>query len=296
MRTLLLVLLLALASLTPCVHAADPGPLTIRFTANSGGKLRECSCPGDPYGGLAERVTVIDNIRKTSPEPFLLLDAGDMVGLFGDYTLKARTVMQLMNLMGYDAAAAGENELFRGVGQALETAGAARFPILSASIVRASDNSQVFPSHAILHVGAVTVGVTAVCDSSCYVTVQEMNYDYRVLPLEKALPPALDALADCDWIVVLSQMVPEANSALLARYPAVDLVIQGYGNQRTAEPVVTRDGVIVAPGADGAFVGTIVLRKNGGIAAVERVDWAPVLDVRMPKKAAELVKDYYEAF
>ena len=75
--------------------------LTIVYTANSNGKLIECNCPGDPYGGLSERVTLIHKLRKKE-KPFLLVDSGNMVSLFGDYDLKASCVIRMMNLMKYD--------------------------------------------------------------------------------------------------------------------------------------------------------------------------------------------------
>ena len=70
------------------IRADGPVRLTVVYTGNIDGKLRGCSCPGDPFGGLVERATLIGDIRDRAGGPFLLLDAGNIAGLFGDYDLK----------------------------------------------------------------------------------------------------------------------------------------------------------------------------------------------------------------
>src|SRR3989339_1372597 len=158
--------------------------LTIAYTANSWGKLQVCGCPGDPYGGLGERVTLIKELRNSEKKPYLLLDAGNMVSLFGDFQGKGATVMNLMNLMKYDAAAVGPNELFYGLSGALSIEKKAEFPLIGSLIADKKGLSAAFKPYVILKSGGTSVLVMSVCDSvsAVLVTGPQRKNDYSFLP------------------------------------------------------------------------------------------------------------------
>lgn len=284
-----LALILITASVT-----ASAAELTVAYTANSSGKLTACSCPGDPYGGLAERVTLVKKLRKEEKN-LLLLDAGNMVSLFGDYDVRAACIMRLMNLMGYAAAGVGRQELFRNAPPALAMSRVARFPFLSATVLSAKGGEPVFRPYAILKAGKTTVGVTAISDSSAYFPELNRPFDYTLRPVEQALGPILAELrGKVDFIIVLSHMEPGRSERLLERFPGVDLVIQGYGNRELEKPKPVARGFLAAPGDRGQYVGLIRLEKNGGGASVlKRGELIPVLDIDQDKKAMGLVKEYY---
>ena len=134
--------------------------LTIAYTANTSGKLTECGCPSDPYGGLAERVTLIKQLRAKE-KSFLLLDAGNMVNLFGDYEERSACVARLMNLMGYDASCVGKQEMYNGTASAQKLIRTAKFPILSSTIAWKDDSKPIFQQYSIAKSGNITVGIIA---------------------------------------------------------------------------------------------------------------------------------------
>lgn len=289
------VLFLAAACLLSGAAAARPGArLTVAYTANSSGKMTVCGCPGDPYGGLVERVTLIKRLRAES-EPFLLLDAGNMVSLFGDFDERAACVMRLMNLMGYDAAGVGRQEMFRCIAPARSMSGAANFPFLSATIADKNSRRPVFIPYIVKRIGDVRVGVTSVCDSTAYILDLNRVFDYSVIPLDTALKPVLDAMEGAtDFIVVLSQMDTAKNEKLLRTYPSVDLVIEGSGNKALETQVSASRGVIVAPGGRSQYVGMITLEKDGSASPkVTRARLCEVLDIPADKRAGEIVRAYY---
>ena len=267
--------------------------LTIVYTANSNGKLMYCNCPGDPYGGLSERVTLIRELRKKE-QPFLLVDSGNMVGLFGDYDLKASCVIRMMNLMKYNAAAAARNEMFKGIPRALAMSGKAKFPVISASIADKTEQKLVFKSYVTRKISGTTVTITAVCDSSCFVMGNSMEYDYTTLPVSDTLSGILNEVSpESDFIVVLSQMTPDSNIALLRDFPSVDIVVESYGNKKYEPPVTTPNGIIVSPGHSGQFVGLITIEKSDGKVNIKRSEMIPVLNIPEDKKAHKLVVEYY---
>ncbi len=285
--------LLALVLLT-ISRSALSEEVVLAYTANSSGKLTACGCPGDPYGGLAERVTLIRTLRKEEKN-LLLLDAGNMVSLFGDYEARADCVMRMMNLMDYDAAGVGRMELFRNTSPALVMGRTARFPLLSANILPVKGGSPVFRPYTVLTAGKVSVAVIGVCDSTAFFPELNRPSDFTVIPAEQALAPVLSELrGKADFIVVLSHMEPARSEQLLERFPELDLVIQGYGNRELEKPKKVSRGFFAAPGDRGQFVGVIRLEKNGVRAPVlKRGELIPVLDIPEDKKAMDMVKQYY---
>lgn len=270
--------------------------ITIAYTAGTSGKLAACGCPGDPYGGLSERATLVSKLRAKEG-PILLLDAGNMVSLFGDFQERAACVMRLMNLMAYDAAGVGRQEMFRNTREALSFAKAAKFPLLSATMTAKNSSNLLFEPYTVRTVGGVRVGIVAVCDTNAYIPDINRVFDYSILPLDKALDPIIGKMkGTVDYIIVLSQMDEKADAKLLARYPAVDLVIEGYGNSALEKPIASGRGFIVAPGSRGQYVGLLTLEKSGTSAArVTRSELIEVLDIPADKKADEIIRAYYRS-
>ena len=268
--------------------------LTIVYTANSSGKLTDCNCPTDPYGGLAERVTLIKDLRVLI-EPFLLVDSGNMVSLFGDYDGKAACVMRLMNLMKYDAGGFGINELFNGLTSAEKMSAAADFPLISAVFALSGQTTSAFKPYAITEIGGITAGIVSVCDSISQTRLGNPRVDdYRILLAEDALRPMLTELSHrCDFTIVLSELSSDQNRALIEQFPAIDLVVEGYGNRKYVTPETTQHGIIVSPGNRGQFVGLITLEKTGtGTRSVKYHEFIPVLDIPADEDALKIIAEY----
>ncbi|MFC1561325.1 NAD(+) synthase [Candidatus Latescibacterota bacterium] len=258
--------------------------LTVVYTANSSGKLRSCNCPNDPYGGLSERVTLIKSLRQLE-KPFLLVDSGNMVSLFGAYDTKAADVMQLMNLMKYDAAGVGCHEMFHGVNSALKMTRVAEFPLISATIAQTNDGAHVFNPYVITRIGKINTGIISVCDSTSQIRLGSPKVnDYFFLPKTDVLEHTLLEISPkCDFIIVLSQLSPDENKKILEHFPKIDLIIEGYGNEKYDPPIVIPQGIIVSPGSRGQFVGMITLEKSktGKCIAKARVFGEELLTVDM---------------
>ena len=270
--------------------------LTVVFTANSKGKLRACNCPNDPYGGLAERVTLLKELRKKE-RPFLLLDGGGMVSLFGQYDLKARSVMRLMSLMKYDAAGTGCFEFFRGVGSARMMGETAEFPLLAATIVSSVDSTTVFEPWTVKKIGSGTVGIISVCDSTCLSRLGNPPLrGFYFIPVEEALRRGVGELsARCDFLILLSRLSHTANVRLAGLFPEIDLVVESTGNKLIMNPDPAPHGIIVSPGDRGKFVGIATLMKSGGgTLTLKRHTLIPVLEYPEDKKAHAIVMDYYD--
>ena len=226
----------------------------------------------------------------------MLVDAGNMVSLFGEYELRSLCVLSIMNLMKYDVAAAGRHEMYSGINNALKITGTAEFPIISASFVRSPDLSFVFKPYVTFKVGKSNVTVTALCDSSTgYIQTGFLEFDYEVLPPYTILKSVLfDVSPKSDFIVVLSQMDLKTNKKIIQDFPEIDLIVQEYGNTQFDPPVHMEDGVIVAPGSKGGFVGLITLEKSKGEIKIKRSELIPVFNIIEYNKANKIIHDYYK--
>ena len=295
MRNAVTCILCTLLAAIYYAGTAGCGEITIVYTANSSGKLRECGCPGDPYGGFSERVTMIKELRKKE-KPFLLVDAGNMVSLYGDHKLKSSGIFSMMDSMGYDAAGVGRLELFNGIDSIRQTADNADFPLLSASIVGDDSTDCAFKPYEICTINGQKAGIVSICDSTCYIQYRQKKQVFKILPVKESLEPVIAKLTqEAHFIVVLSHMASEANTQLLKDYPLIDLVIQGYGNKRLKTPEQPSRGFLVAPGSRGQFVGLITLSKtDNGNLMLRRSEMLPVLDYQEDKNAAEIVSHYYK--
>ncbi len=152
----LLVTLLVVAMAVPAM-AAD-GKFTIVHVNDVHGHIEPFTRDNAEVGALAKVAVYVEELRKENPN-ILLLSAGDMihgtnvVNLFGGLPM-----VEIMNHMGFDAMALGNHEFNYGQEQLLTLAKAAKFPFLSANVIR-DDGTVFINDYNIFEVGGVKVGV-----------------------------------------------------------------------------------------------------------------------------------------
>ena len=92
--------------------------VTILYTGETHAMLYHCDCPKEPDGGIARRAALIKQIRRNNPAT-LVLDSGGFFagGLLDEHTQnteldkeRTRVNLKAMGLMGYAAAAIGDDE------------------------------------------------------------------------------------------------------------------------------------------------------------------------------------------
>jgi len=99
------------------LFADSQRPVILLYSASANGILRACYCPNSPWGGLAKRAWIIDQIRSTvGADNVLLLDSGDLFPAESD-TAVIPPLLHLYEGMRYDAAAIGDQELMNGPAQ-----------------------------------------------------------------------------------------------------------------------------------------------------------------------------------
>ena len=237
--------------------AADEKTVRILFTNNSNGKLVDCNCRNDPYGGLAERVSLVREYRSRYPD-MLLLDSGGYLGL-SDVDRKGPVVFKLMEMMGYNAWGVGEQELYRGMSRFLALSGGFRERMVSATLMN-TGGEKLFSPLRMFTVDSVRIAVIGISGAESFAWLPKESQDFAYRQPDSTLAELLPMLRkSSDYIIVLSQLGRKPDEELAKRIPGINLIIGGHSQTLIEEPIVVSGCRIVQAGKNGGHVGEIVL-------------------------------------
>src|SRR5947207_10294548 len=149
--TVRVLLFLLLACI--CVYGASETHVVIMHTNDIRGHV----LGGPEAGGSAKLATVVRQVK-----PDLMLDAGGMfAGSLISDTFLGAPVIDVMNAIGYDAAAVGSNEFSFGINALAARAREANFPLLSANATSPIDEIQVAAIFNAQDVRIAVIGLTS---------------------------------------------------------------------------------------------------------------------------------------
>ena len=301
------VLLVALAVTGPTVAEADGTHLVVLATSDLHGHIY----PIDYFtnkaddGGLAQIYTYVKQVRSDNPN-VLLVDNGDVLE-GGNSVLPyhymfdssvANPMIEVMNLMGYDSMSLGNHEFNYGLKTLGKAISEARFPVVSANIVRESGESFIQP-YTIKDFGQFKVGVLGITTPKVPTWEKPENIEGLVFmsPLETALKYVPDMRAQgADVVIIVGHTgwerkpkdsgKPEAWGSpdnwvdtgqaeenwalrLANNVPGLDAIVAGHDH--LAVPmvakmgdIVTTDVIITQPGQWGDYVSRIDMTLERG--------------------------------
>ena len=242
----LAAIVLAMAALTFWL-GADPSSaeqtLTILHSSEHHGQalpIEERSKPR--IGGMAGRAALIASVRKET-DAVLLVDSGDiLIGTALSSFFRGEPDIKAMNLMGYQAMAAGNHDFDFGLDHLRKLQELAQFPILCSNVVGRGTELPCRP-FAVLRVGTFTIGLISLLGHSNFPDTFNRQVvkmlDLRD-PIETArtLARTLKAQEHVDLVIAVTHESTEEDLALLVQAPEVDAVIgghtEGFDGLRTA--------------------------------------------------------------
>jgi 5'-nucleotidase/UDP-sugar diphosphatase len=251
MQSVIVRVFAVLLLMTAVLTAATETHVVIMHTNDIRGHL----LPSNEGAGSARLATMVREVR-----PDLMLDAGEMFSgsLISDMFLGA-PVIDVMNAIGYDAAAVGRTEFSFGINALAARAREANFPLLSANADSPISEIQVA---GIFNAQDVRITVIGLTSEELERTGHPQNVKYvdvadTVTTLESVLPRVRER-SDC---IVLLTNVSRAEEQRLARaFPEIRLII---GAHEDAElPVRIGQTTIVSAGKFGKYAGRIDLTFN----------------------------------
>ncbi|MBP5274198.1 MAG: metallophosphatase, partial [Abditibacteriota bacterium] len=250
--------------------------------------------------------------------PVLLLDAGDIFTRGPGRSLEGKPDIALMNLMGYDAAAIGNNEFKgdeykgsptpRSMEILAERQKEAAFPFLCANVYK--DGKRAFTPYIIKEAQGLKIGIFGVTapTSRSYGSTKGYTFTEAVDEAEKVIAELRPA---ADIIICLSHAGVIDDIVMANRYKDIDLIVGGHTHTWLHTPLFSSAGkpvkdknvngvIVCSAGEYGVAVGRIDLRlalQDDGSWAVSRYTsrLVPMTgEYKDDPEAAALLKKYWQ--
>jgi len=257
---LVAVFLLALAGWgTP----AQPSDLRILHVNDFHGyaEPRKPAGAAEKLGGVAYLAAEVEKLRRGKPT--LLVAAGDLIqGSNWANLFQGKSVMELMNAMGFDAMVVGNHEFDYGQQVLQARIAQAKFPVLGANV----EGFPPLKPYVIKQVGDLKVGLMGVVTADTPAATHPRNvaglkFSSPEAALKKYLP---EVRPKVDLIVVLSHQGLEADKALAAQVPGIDVIVGGHSHTKLLKPVVVGHTIIVQAWEHAKALGVLDLTVAGG--------------------------------
>lgn len=220
--------------------------VVILYTGETHADLYPCHCPVAPNGGIARRATKIKELRKIYPN-LLLVDSGGFFagGKLDEYSLgealdKQRTLINLkaMEMMGYDAAAMGNEEFNFGK------------DFLEGQIKGSSIKFLSGQEYLIKEIAGVKVGIFAVTPDTRGKTDDIMA--------------ELKGKEKVDIVIGLSHLGEDGDKQLLNEISGIDFIISGYMVGGAQKQGKIKDAVRLSPAWQGRSLGKLEMEVVKG--------------------------------
>ena len=248
--------------------------ITLLYTGETHASLYTCHCPSSPDGGLLRRATKIKEIRKDNPN-VLLVDSG---GFFAGGVLdsnkinteldKQRTqiTLQAMGMMGYDAAAIGDDEFNFGEGFLVDEIKKSKISLVSANI-----ESNKFLPYSIKEINGIKFGIFGLTPEEA-----AKNSGREILKPKDAAAKTILALKNegADIIVLLSHLGGDTDLKLAEEVEGIDVLIVGHRvvNRKDASTKINST-LILRPKWQARQLGRCVLKIEDKKIVDFKADW-----------------------
>jgi 5'-nucleotidase len=197
-------------------------------------------------GGIERRATLINKIRSEN-EHVLLLDSGDMfqgTPYFNAYG--GKMLLELMNIMKYDASTIGNHEFDNGIDWLADMLQYAKFPIVNCNF----DTSEtalngMLKKWIIIEMGSLKIGITGL-GIDPHGLIKDSNYKGLIYndPVTEvnAVAKMLKEKMKCNFIIVLSHLGFDMGNAiddqkLAPQTRNIDLILGGHTHTLLEKPL-----------------------------------------------------------
>jgi len=270
--------------------SADQRQLVILHTNDFHGHIAQEA----EYAGAARITSLVKETRAKYPG-VLVLDAGDRIsGTPVSTMFKGVPIFEVLNEVGYDAAALGNHEFDHGYKQMLKFKEIADYPLLSANAF-APDGSLLADAPAMIKtVNGIKVGIIGlITETTPFIIIPAGNEGLSFSPAAEMLQAMVTALRpQVDLLLVLAHVGHEEEQALARDIAGIDIIIGGHSHTKVLPPKKVGNTYVAQAGYYGAYVGKIVLTVDTETDSMTAFEGTliPAADLPAPdKKVARLV-------
>ena len=200
--------------------------ITILYTGQTHAALYPCSCPKEPDGGVARRMTLVQKLRLENKNT-LFVDAGGFFagGAYDEHSqgltldkLRNEINAQAQAIVGYDALAISDEEINLGKEYLQEKIRQSKIPFVSANL-----KIEGAKPYVIKKAGNTTIAIIGLTNDEAKVKSSGIEMDDAQGALERAMQDAKKNAADL--ILVLSSLSEEKNMELLRQVKGINIII-----------------------------------------------------------------------
>lgn len=295
---LLIPVTTAAASLVPKADASLTGYTVIIHTNDSHGRAVPDSYNG--YLGFTA-VSALKKEYEAAGAKVILLDAGDTLhGLPIANLVKGESIVEIMNLAGYDAMAPGNHDFNYGTDTLTKLAAEMDFPLLSSNIKYKENGTNYLKDNLIIEENGVKYGIFGLSTPE---TAYKTNPN-NVASIEFGNP--IDAAkeevaklksAGAEVIIALAHIgvdeSSEFTSKLLAdQVDGIDIIVDGHSHTTFEEGFTVKDTLIVSTGDYIQNIGVVMIdssktMKAGLVNAVGFTATDPAIDALVATYSTE---------
>lgn len=212
-------------------------------------------------GGIAYLSSRVNALR--SEKPSILLAAGDMIQGHNWATMTTgASVIELMNLMRFDAMVVGNHEFDFGQDVLRKRIAEAEFPVLGANI----QGLDALRPYIIKDIGGIKAGIIGVVTEETPVTTHPRNVTgLTFLPQETTLTRYIQEISSgTDVIIVLSHIGHQADRVLAEHIEGIDIIVGGHSHTRIDSPVLAGKTILLQAWEHAKALGVIDITMEYG--------------------------------
>ncbi len=252
-------------------------------------------------GGMVALDYFVQRVRQEG-KPVLLLDAGDYmtgnpISNMESNGAKGGGIIEMMNLVGYDAAAIGNHEFDNGQENLKKLIAMADFDVLCANLWR-GDSLFAPLAYKVYQVGSLRVGVVGLILEKLFEEVARRQVEgLRVENVAEAAQRAIDALDPVtDLLILLTHQGYEEDKALAKMLRGVDVIVGGHSHTRVPDPKRVNGVIVAQAGSNLQSLGRLDLQVAGDSVVSYQGALIPLImdSVRSPNPRMEELVSAYE--
>ncbi len=171
---------------------------------------------------------IIDGVRADNKNT-LLLDSGDMFHGTNEANIqKGKGVVEVANLMGYDAMTPGNHDFNFGFDRLVEISKQLNFPMLSANIYK--DGELAFDEYKIINVGDKKIGLFGLTEMGALINTNSRETEgVRLEDPAKCAQRVIEKLKNkVDVVILISHLGDDSDRELVKKVDGIDLILCGH--------------------------------------------------------------------
>ena len=249
------------------------------------------------YAGAARIAALVTRTRKKH-DNVLVLDAGDAIsGTPVSTMFEGSPIFEVMNLIGYDAAAVGNHEFDHGCRRIEEFKRIANHPLLAANAFAPDGRLIADAPLLVRQVGDMRVGIIGlITDYTPRMITPVGNENISFADPTLATHAMVTALRpQVDLLIVLSHLGHQEEKQLAMDVPGIDLIVGGHSHTLVDPPVPVGDTWVVQAKRYGSYVGYLDIKVDTEANRIVSLDGQliPAKDLPRPKRSvAKAVADW----